>query len=139
MNMSHCSHMIIYKHPWIPVYIWLGTFTVHLKLSQHCLVTGYTPIHSKKFKKMKNNSWYPGVPENLVQQSLSNICILCYSACIRRLNQSPSPSLSPLISRIQHVISKLALWFIIYKQWFFFKKHKILPLEYSMMFWIEYD
>ena len=36
---------------WIHVYIWLGPFAVHLKLSQHCLLIGYTPIQKKKFVK----------------------------------------------------------------------------------------
>ena len=53
MNMSHCSYMIIYKHPWVHVYIWLGIFTVHLKLSQHCLLVSYTSLRNKKFKKVK--------------------------------------------------------------------------------------
>ena len=26
------------------VYVWLSPFTVHLKLSQHCLLIGYTPV-----------------------------------------------------------------------------------------------
>ena len=26
---------------WIHVYVWLSPFTVHLKLSQHCLLIGY--------------------------------------------------------------------------------------------------
>ena len=29
---------------WIHVYICLGPLTIHLKLSQHCLLIGYTPI-----------------------------------------------------------------------------------------------
>ena len=32
----------------IHVYVWLSPFLVHLKLSQHCLLTGYTPIQNKK-------------------------------------------------------------------------------------------
>ena len=35
----------------IHVYIWLGPFTVHLKLSQHCLLINCTLIQNKKFKK----------------------------------------------------------------------------------------
>ena len=34
------------------VYVWLNPFTVHLKLSQHCLLISYTPIQNKRFKKM---------------------------------------------------------------------------------------
>ena len=29
---------------WIHVYVRLSPFFVHLKLSQHCLLIGYTPI-----------------------------------------------------------------------------------------------
>ena len=32
------------------VHIWLNSFAVHLKLSQHCLPIGYTPIQNKNFK-----------------------------------------------------------------------------------------
>ena len=31
-----------------PGYIWLSPFTLHLKLSQHCLLTGYTTIKKKE-------------------------------------------------------------------------------------------
>ena len=42
---------------WIHVYVWLSPFAVHLKLSQHCLLIGYTPIQNKKFlKKLKSPS-----------------------------------------------------------------------------------
>ena len=38
---------------WIHTYAWLDLFTVHLNLSQHCLLINYTPIQNKKFfKKM---------------------------------------------------------------------------------------
>ena len=36
---------------WVPVYIWLGSFAVHLKLSQHCMLVGYTPVQNKELKK----------------------------------------------------------------------------------------
>ena len=36
---------------WIHVYVWLSPFAVHLKLSQHCLLIGYTPVKKKKEKK----------------------------------------------------------------------------------------
>ena len=36
---------------WVHVYVWLGSFAVHLKLSQHCMLVGYTPVQNKKFKK----------------------------------------------------------------------------------------
>ena len=39
----------------IHVYEWLSSFSVHQKLSQHCLLTGYTPIQNKNFKKMNKN------------------------------------------------------------------------------------
>ena len=48
---------------WVHVYVWLGSFAVHLKLSQHCMLVGYTPVQNKKFKKksrymsMLANSW----------------------------------------------------------------------------------
>ena len=41
---------------WIHVYVWLSPFTVHLKPSQHCSLTGYTPIQNKKLKKKKKRS-----------------------------------------------------------------------------------
>ena len=36
---------------WVHVYIWLGSFAVHLKLSQHCMLVGYTRVQNKKLKK----------------------------------------------------------------------------------------
>ena len=36
---------------WIHAYIWLSPFAVHLKLLQHCLLTGYSPIQNKTFFK----------------------------------------------------------------------------------------
>ena len=30
------------------IYIWLSPFDIHLKLSQHCLLIGYTPIQKIK-------------------------------------------------------------------------------------------
>ena len=37
---------------WLHVYAWLSLFAVRLKLSQHCLLVGYTLIQNKKsFKK----------------------------------------------------------------------------------------
>ena len=32
-------------------YVWLSPSAVHLKLSQHCLLIGFTPVQNKKFKK----------------------------------------------------------------------------------------
>ena len=31
--------------------VWLSPFSVHLKLSQHCLLIGYPPIKDKFFKR----------------------------------------------------------------------------------------
>ena len=39
----------------IHLHIWLSLFTVHLKLSEHSLLIGYTPIQNKSEKKKKNN------------------------------------------------------------------------------------
>ena len=36
---------------WIHAYMWLSLFAVHLKLSQHCLLIGYTLIQNKTFSK----------------------------------------------------------------------------------------
>ena len=35
----------------IHVYVWLSPFTVHVRLSQHCMLIGYIPIQNKKFFK----------------------------------------------------------------------------------------
>ena len=35
---------------WIHVYVWLSPFTVDLKPSQYCLLTGYTPTQNKMYK-----------------------------------------------------------------------------------------
>ena len=37
-----------YGGEWIPVYVWLSPFDVHLKLSQHCLLISCIPIQNKK-------------------------------------------------------------------------------------------
>ena len=37
---------------WIHVYVWLNLFALYLKLSQHCLLIGYTTIQSKRLKKL---------------------------------------------------------------------------------------
>ena len=41
----------VFGREWIHVFLWLNPFTVHLKLLQHCLLTGYTPIQNNKVKK----------------------------------------------------------------------------------------
>ena len=38
---------------WAHVYVWLDPFAVHLTLSQHCLLIGYTPQYKIKSKKRK--------------------------------------------------------------------------------------
>ena len=40
---------------WTHVYGRLCPFAVHLKLSQHCLLIGYTAIQNKKCKRKKKN------------------------------------------------------------------------------------
>ena len=40
-----------FAREYIHVYVWLSPFTVHLELSKHCLLIGFTPIQNKKFKK----------------------------------------------------------------------------------------
>ena len=35
---------------WMHVYVWLSPFAVYLKVSQHCLLIGYSPTQNKKFK-----------------------------------------------------------------------------------------
>ena len=40
---------------WIRVNVWLSGFAVHLKLSQRCLLIGYTLIQDKMFNN--NNIW----------------------------------------------------------------------------------
>ena len=37
---------------WIHLYVWLSPFTILLKLSQHCLLIGYTPVQNKNLKIM---------------------------------------------------------------------------------------
>ena len=50
----------VFGAEWLHVYGWLSPFTVHLKLLQHCLLTGYSPIQNKTFfKKEKENEGEP--------------------------------------------------------------------------------
>ena len=58
-NSAHCYVAAWmggeFGEEWIHVYVWLSPFAVHLKLSQHCLLIGYTPIQNKMFlKKLKS-------------------------------------------------------------------------------------
>ena len=39
--------VILFLH----VYAWLSPFGVHLKLSQHCMLTVYIPIQNKRLKR----------------------------------------------------------------------------------------
>ena len=56
---------------WIHVYIWLSPFIVHLKLSQHCLLTGHIPVQNKKFRRIVYKIFH----------SLWNECIHFSSKC----------------------------------------------------------
>ena len=38
---------------WIHVHVWRSPFTLHLKLSQHCLLISYTPIQNKNLERKK--------------------------------------------------------------------------------------
>ena len=40
-----------FEGEWIHVYVWLSPFAIHLKLSQHYLLTRYTLIKNKVFLK----------------------------------------------------------------------------------------
>ena len=42
-----------FEREWIHAYVWLSSFTVRLKRSQHYLLISYTPIQNKKLKKKK--------------------------------------------------------------------------------------
>ena len=51
----------------VHVYVWLSSFAVHLKLSQDCLLTGYTPVQSKKLKREHFSPREMGTPVRDVQ------------------------------------------------------------------------
>ena len=51
----------------IHVYVWLSSFAVHLKLSQDCLLIGYTPVQSKKLKREHFSPREMGTPVRDVQ------------------------------------------------------------------------
>ena len=42
-----------FRREGIHLYLWLSPFAVHLKLSQHCLLTGYTPEKNKSLNNLK--------------------------------------------------------------------------------------
>ena len=50
---------------WIHVYVWIGLFVVHLKLSQHHLLISYTSVQNKKLKnKYPNQKQYKTTYQN---------------------------------------------------------------------------
>ena len=57
-----------YGGEWIPVYVWLSPFDVHLKLSQHCLLISCTPIQNKKLGGKKEYAGGFQSPYILVHQ-----------------------------------------------------------------------
>ena len=42
----------------VRVYVWLRPCTAHLKLSQYCLLIGYTPEENKRLKKIESTVEY---------------------------------------------------------------------------------
>ena len=44
-----------FRGEWVHIYTWLSPYPVHLKLSKHCLLIGYTPIENKMFKKKSHS------------------------------------------------------------------------------------
>ena len=49
--------ILAWRIPWtVHIYVWLCSFSVHPKLSQHCLLISYTPIQNKKFREGKNTA-----------------------------------------------------------------------------------
>ena len=57
---------------WIHEQVWLGPFSVHLKLSQHCLLIGYTPIQNRR------RQWHP-TPVLLPRKSHGRRSLVGYS------------------------------------------------------------
>ena len=41
---------------WMYVYLWQSSFAAHLKLSELCLLIGYTPMQNKKLKKKERKN-----------------------------------------------------------------------------------
>ena len=68
---------------WLHVYMWLGPFAVHLRVSQHCSLIHYTSVQNRRLKKTK---FYQGL-------SLATFCIL-YSKCFNQALKSPILGLS---------------------------------------------
>ena len=63
-----------FEGEWIHVYVWLSSFTVHLRLSQHCLSIGYTPMQNKKLKIKNEKASFPKWKE---PQSAESCYLLC--------------------------------------------------------------
>ena len=71
---------------WIHVYVWLSLFAVHLKLSQHCFFTGYTPIWASLVAQMVKNLpamwetqvWSLGQEDPLEKSLATHSCILVW-------------------------------------------------------------
>ena len=49
--LALCGSLDSFGGEWIHMYVWPSPFNIHLKLSQHCLLMGYTPVH--KIKSLK--------------------------------------------------------------------------------------
>ena len=59
---------------WKHVYVWMSPFSAHLKLSQHCVLTGNTSTQNKRLGGKKNTLWIKVKEEiqmnNNISQSL---------------------------------------------------------------------
>ena len=75
----------------IHVYIWKNPFTAHLKLSQHCLLIGYTTVQNKKVFKKKN----PIIPSKLISVPVC-VCVVSHSAVSDSVPPSTVACQSPL-------------------------------------------
>ena len=54
LRLALCGSLDSSGGEWIHIYVWLSPFDIHLKLSQHCLLIGYTPVQKiKRLKKKK--------------------------------------------------------------------------------------
>ena len=79
---------------WIHVCVWLSPFAVHLKLSQHCLLIGYTPVPGeKKFKKELEGSWLKSKPASQKTNHL-----LRATLCVKHVIEAGEARLKPHIS-----------------------------------------
>ena len=65
---------------WTHVYVWLSPFALHLKLSQHSRLIGYTPIQNKK---LKNSSVFYIIRQGAMIGCDKVLCvrILCSRSC----------------------------------------------------------